>query len=99
MNHDSQPGEPTAALEQRTIEIAQVVVTQVANGEPQVLLGDRAEDLGRGALVLGLLGAEMDPAAPHPIVGTPQGEPNSDTLSFEFDGGKIVNDGFAYCRC
>lgn len=76
-----------------------MVVPQVAHGQPQVLLGDGAEDLGRGALVFGLLGAKMNPPAPHPVVGTTQGEPNGDTLSFESNGGKIVNDGFAYYQC
>lgn len=76
-----------------------MVVPQVAHGQPQVLLGDSAENLGRGPLVFGLLGAKMNPPAPHPIVGTTQGEPNGDTLSFESNGGEIVNDGFAYCRC
>jgi hypothetical protein len=75
-----------------------MVVPEVPHGQPQVLLGNRAEDLGRGALVLGLLGAEMDPPAPYPILGAPQGEANGDTLSFESNGGKIVNDCFAYCR-
>jgi hypothetical protein len=75
-----------------------MVVPQVAHGKPQVLLGDGTEDFGRGALVLGLLGAKMDPPAPHPIVGTTQGEPNGDTLSFESNGGEIMNDGFTYCR-
>lgn len=75
------------------------MVTQVAHGEPQILLGNRAENLSRGAFVLGLLGSEMDPAAPHPIVGAPQGEPNGDTLSFESNGGEIVNRCFAYRGC
>ena len=73
-----------------------MVVPQVAHGEPQVLFGVGAEDFGRRALVLGLLGAEMNPAAPHPILGAPQGEPNGDTLSIKANGGEIVNDCFGY---
>jgi len=74
-----------------------MVVPQVAHGEPQLLLGVGAEDLGGGTLVLGLLGAKVNPAAPHPILGAPNGEPNGDTLAFKANGGKIVNDCFSYC--
>jgi hypothetical protein len=73
-----------------------MVVPQVAHGEPQVLFGIGAEDLGRRALVLGLFSAEMNPAAPHSILCAPQGEPNGDTLTIKANWGKIVNDCFGY---
>jgi hypothetical protein len=76
-----------------------MVVPQVADREPQVLLGIGAKDLGRGALVLRLFSAEMNPATPHAILGAPQCEPNGDTLTFESNGGEIVDDCFAYYRC
>ena len=70
------------------------MISQVADGEPQVLLRSRAEDLGRGPLVLGLLGPEQNAPPPRSVFGVPQGEPNKDTLSFESNGGEIVNDCF-----
>ena len=73
-----------------------MVVSQIADGEPQVLLGSRAEDLRRGALVLGLFGPEQNTPPPRPVFGMPQGEPNEDTLSFESNGGEIVNDCFVW---
>lgn len=76
-----------------------MMVPQIAHREPEILLGVGAENLGRGALVLGLLGAEMNSPAPHPILGAPDREPNGDTLSFESNGEEIVNDCFAYYRC
>lgn len=71
-----------------------MVVSQIADREPQVLLGIRAEDLRGRALVLGLFGPEQDPSPPGPVFGVPQGEPDEDTLSFESNGGEIVNDCF-----
>jgi hypothetical protein len=49
--------------------------------------------------VLRLFSAEMNPATPHAILGAPQCEPNGDTLTFESNGGEIVDDCFAYYRC
>ena len=70
------------------------MIPQVADGEPQVLLRCRAEDLRRGPLVLGLLGPEQNAPPPRSVLGMPQGEPNKDTLSFESYGGEIVDDCF-----
>ena len=75
-----------------------MVIPQIADGEPQVLLGGRAEDLRRGTLVLGLFGPEQDAPPPGPIFGMPQGEPNEDTLAFESNSGEIVNDCFVWRR-
>jgi hypothetical protein len=69
-----------------------MVVPQVPDRQPEVLLRDGAEDFGRGSLVFGLLGAEQDPAAPHPILGASYRETNDDTLSFKTYGGEIVDD-------
>ena len=71
-----------------------MVIPQIADREPQVLLGCGAEDLRGGALVLGLFGPEQDTPPPGPVFGMPQGEPDEDTLSFESNGGEIVNDSF-----
>jgi len=57
--------------EEGAIQVAEVMVPQVADREPQVLLGIGAKDLGRSALVFRLFGAEMNPATPHPILGAP----------------------------
>jgi hypothetical protein len=73
-----------------------MVVSQIADGEPQVLLGSRAEDLRRGTLMLGLFSPEQDAPPPGPVFGMPQGEPDKDTLSFESNGGEIVNDCFVW---
>jgi hypothetical protein len=83
-------------LEQRAVQIAEVMVPQVPDRQPQVLFRDRAKDLGRGPLVFGLLRPEQDPAAPHTVLGASDREANDDTLSFKSYGGKIVDDGFAY---
>jgi len=83
-------------LEQRAVQIAEVMVAQVPDRQPEVLLRDRTEDLGRGPLVFGLLRPKQDPAAPHTILGASDREANDDTLSFKSYGGKIVDDGFAY---
>ena len=88
--------ETSGWLEQRAIQIAEVMVPQVPDRQPQVLFRDGAEDLGRGPLVFGLLRPKQDPAAPHTILGASDREANDDTLSFKSYGGKIVDDGFAY---
>jgi hypothetical protein len=79
-------------LEQRAVQIAEVMVPQVPDRQPEVLLRDGAEDLGRGPLVFGVLGAEQDPAAPDTVLGASYREANDDTLSFKPYGGKIVDD-------
>ncbi len=83
-------------LEQRAVQIAEVMVPQVPDRQPQVLFRDGAEDLGRGPFVFGLFRPKQDPAAPHTILGASYREANDDTLSFKSYGGKIVDDGFAY---
>jgi len=85
-------------LEQRAVQIAQVVVAQVPDRQPEVLLRNRAEDFGRGPLVFGVLRAEQDPAAPDTVLGASHREANDDTLSFKTDRGEIVDDRFAYGR-
>lgn len=84
-------------LQQRAVKITQMVVSQVPNGEPQILLGGGAEDLGGGALMLGLFRPKQDAPAPRAVLGVSQGEPNEDTLSFKSYGGEIVNDCFVWC--
>ena len=79
-------------LEQRAVQIAEVMVAQVPDRQPEVLLRDRTEDLGRSPLVFGVLGAKQDPAAPHTVLGASHREANDDTLSFKTNGGKIVDD-------
>ena len=83
-------------LEQRSIQVSEVVIPQIADREPQVLLGGRAEDLRRGALVLGLFGPEQDAPPPSPIFGMPQSQPDEDTLAFESNSGEIVYDCFVW---
>jgi hypothetical protein len=85
-------------LEQRTVQVAEVVVSEVADREPQVLLGEGAEDLGRRTLELGLFQPEQDPAAPGTVLGVTQHETDGDTLTIKADRGKIVNDSFVRGR-
>ncbi len=75
-----------------------MVVSQIADGEPQVLLRRSAEDLRGGAFVLGFFRPEENAPPPGPVFGVPQGEPNEDTLSFEPYSGEIVNDCFVWRR-
>ena len=79
-------------LEQRSVQIAEMMVPQVPDRQPEVLLRDGAEDFGRGPLVFGVLSAEQDPAAPDTVLGASHREANDDTLSFKTDGGEIVDD-------
>src|SRR5207245_8548375 len=51
-------------LEQRAVEIAKVVVAEIAHGLPQVGLGGGAKDLGGGALHLRVRSPEQE-SAPH----------------------------------
>lgn len=83
-------------LEQRSIQVSQVVIPQIADREPQVLLGRRAEDLRCGALVLGLFCPEQNAPPPGPIFGMPQSQPDEDTLAFESNRGEIVYDCFVW---
>lgn len=71
-----------------------MVVSQIAHGEPEILLREGAEDLRRGALVLGVFEAEQDAAAPRPILRVAEHETYGDTLAFKADGGEIVDDCF-----
>lgn len=74
------------------------MIAEIADRQPQVLLRRRAENLGRSALVLGILRPKQNPSAPDTIIGAPDRQTNGDTLSFESYGGKIVNDCFARGR-
>jgi hypothetical protein len=84
-------------LQERAVEITQMVVSKIPNGKPQILLRDGAEDLSGGALMLGLFRTKQDAPAPGAVLGVPEGEPNKDTLSFKPYGGEIVNDSFVWC--
>jgi hypothetical protein len=75
-----------------------MVIAQVANGEPDVLLRKGTEDLGRGPLVLGVLQTEKNPAAPRSVLGVTKQETDGDTLAFKADRGEIVNDCFVKRR-
>lgn len=75
-----------------------MVISQIADGEPEILLGKRAEDLRRGPLVLGVLQAEQDATAPRAVFRMAEHEPNGDTLAFKADGGEIVDDCFVKRR-
>lgn len=72
-----------------------MMVPQVPYGDPQILFSCGAEDLRRGALMLGVFGAEEYPAAPHAVLAATQRQPDRDGESVEFDGGEIVYDCFA----
>src|SRR5207302_5301296 len=82
-------GEPS---KQRAVQIAQVVVPQVADRLPQVLLRRGAEDLGGGALSLGVRRAEQHAPAPDPVLGAAHQETYGDELSVESNGGKVMDD-------
>ena len=75
-----------------------MVVSQVANGKPEVLLGERAEDLRRGPLMLGVFQPEQDATAPSPVLRMTQHEAYGDTLTFKADRGEIVNGCFVEWR-
>src|SRR5438093_10559147 len=68
------------------------MVPQVADRLPQIRLRRRAEDLGGGALRLGVWRPEQDAAAPDPVLSPAYQETYGDELSVESDGGKVVND-------
>src|SRR5205814_6764318 len=86
-------------LEQRPIQIAQVMVAQVAYRLPQVRLRRGAEDLGRRPLSLGVRRPEQDPAPPHTVLAAAYLEANGDELSVEANGGEVVDDSVARVRC
>src|SRR5437762_2224857 len=86
-------------LEQRPVEIAEVMIPQVAHRLPQVRLRRGAEDLRGGALRLGVRRAEQDPPAPHSVLGPAYLEANGDELSVESNGGKVVDDRFGRIGC
>jgi hypothetical protein len=85
-------------LEQGAVQIAEMMVAEIADGEPQVLLGKGAKDLRRGPLVLGVFETEQNATAPRPVLGMTQHETDGDTLAFKADGGEIVNDCFVERR-
>ena len=82
-------------LEQRAVEIPQVVLAEITYGLPQVLVTRGAEDFGCAALELGIGGAKEHACAPNGIGRLPHGETNEDLLTVEPDGGEVVNDCFA----
>src|SRR5213083_646673 len=86
-------------LEQRAVEIAEVMIPQVAHRLPQVRLRRGTEDLRGGALRLGVRRAEQDPPAPDSVLGPAYLEANGDELSVESDGGKVVDDRFGRIGC
>src|SRR5437667_181978 len=86
-------------LEQRPVEIAEVMIPQVAHRLPQVRLRRGAEDLRGGALRLGVRRAEQDPPAPDSVLGPAYLEANGDELSVESNGGKVVDDRFGRIGC
>lgn len=74
------------------------MIPEVANGEPEVLLGERTEDLRRGPLMLGVFQPEQDATAPGAILRMTEHEANGDTLTFKANWGEIVNDCFVKRR-
>jgi hypothetical protein len=89
---------PSITLEQGAVQIAEMVIAEVANGEPEVLLGKGAEDLRRRPLVLGVFETEQDATAPRPILRMTEHETDGDTLAFKADGGEIVDGCFVKRR-
>jgi hypothetical protein len=85
-------------LEQRAVEIAEVMIPEVTNGKPEVLLGERTEDLRRGPLMFGVFQPEQDATAPSPVLRMTKHEAYGDTLAFEPNGGEIVDDCFVKRR-
>src|SRR6266699_6932256 len=75
------------------------MIPQVAYRLPQVRLRRGAEDLGRGALRLGVRRAEQYPPAPDPVFRPAYLEANGDELSVESNGGEVVDDRFGRIGC
>ena len=75
-----------------------MVVSQIADGEPEILLGEGAEDLRRGPLVLGVFQTKQNATAPGPVFRMAEYEAYGDTLTFKANGGEIVDDCFVRCR-
>src|SRR2546430_14834976 len=75
------------------------MIPQVAYRLPQVRLRRGAEDLGRGALRLGVRRAEQHPSAPDPVLRPAYLEANGDELSVESNGGEVVDDRFGRIGC
>lgn len=74
------------------------MIPKIADGEPEVLLGERAEDLRGGPLVFGVFQTEKNATPPGPVLRMAEQEPNGDTLAFKAYGGKIVDDCFVKRR-
>lgn len=74
------------------------MIPKIADGEPEVLLGERAEDFRGGPLVLGVFQTEKNATPPSPVLRMAEQEPNGDTLAFKAYGGKIVDDCFVKRR-
>ena len=71
-----------------------MVVAQIADGEPEVLFGRGAEDLGRDPLAFTALVEEMQPGAPDAVFGPAHREADADKDAFEAYRGQIVKLGF-----
>jgi hypothetical protein len=74
------------------------MIPQVPHRLPEIRFIRGAEDLRRGPLVLGVRSAEQYAPPPGPVLGPTDRETDSDTLPFEFYGGKIMNDGRTLVR-
>jgi hypothetical protein len=77
----------------RSIEVTDVVLTQVSHRLPQVRLTRTAEDLRRGGRDADVGGPEQQSSAPHAILGTAHDETNRDFLPGTANGCEIVYDG------
>ncbi|HMJ59431.1 MAG TPA: hypothetical protein VK467_09850, partial [Gemmatimonadales bacterium] len=77
---------------QGAVEIAKVVVAQIADRLPQVGFRRRAEDFGCGALGLGAFRSEQHAPAPNPVLGATHREANINGLSVETYRRKVVDD-------
>lgn len=90
--------EPPITSKQGAVQIAEVMIPKIADGEPEVLLGERAEDFRSGPLVLGVFQTEKNATPPSPVLRMAEQEPNGDTLAFKAYGGKIMDDCFVKRR-
>ena len=71
-----------------------MVVPEVPDRLPEILLGGGAEDFRRRPFGFGVFRPEQNAAAPNAVLGAAQGESNGDFLSVEAQGGQVVDDRF-----
>ena len=69
-----------------------MMIPQVSNRLPQILLRPGAENLGARALRLGPLGSEQDTTTPDTIFGAAQGESDVYGLSVKTNRRQVVDD-------